>query len=53
VYALGMPVLGGHPEVPFDGLGHPIGQPMVKQGPIAPQLGEQLVGKTVPPQYGI
>ena len=53
VDALGVPVLGGHPEVPFDGLGHTVGQLVVEERPVAAQLGEQLVGKSVPPQGGI
>ena len=53
VDALCMPVLGGHPEVPLDGLGHAVSELMVKDRPLAAQLGEQLVGKSVPPQGGI
>jgi len=53
VDALGMSVLGGHPEVPLDGLRHAVGQLVVEQRPIAAQLGEQLVGKAVLPQGGI
>ena len=50
---LSVSVLGGHPEVPLDGLGHAIGELVVKERPLAAQLGEQLVGKTVLPQGGI
>ncbi len=53
VDALGVPVLGRHPEVPLDRLGDAVGQLMVEDRPIAAQLGEQIVGKTVPPQRGI
>ena len=50
VNALGMPVLGRHPEVTFDRLGHAVGELVVEDRPFAAQLGEQIVGKTVPPQ---
>ena len=53
VDALRVAVLGGHPEVAFDGLGDAVGQPVPEQGRVAPQLGEQVVGKSVPPQRGI
>ena len=53
VNALRMPVLGGHPEVAFDRLGDAVGQLVVKDRPLAAQLGEQIVGKTVLPQRRI
>ena len=53
VDALRVPVLGGHPEVPFDGFGDSIGELMVKDRTVTPKLGEQIVGKTVLPQGGI
>jgi hypothetical protein len=48
-----MPVLGRHPEVALDRLGHAIGQLVVEDRPFAAQLDEQIVGKTVLPQRSI
>jgi hypothetical protein len=53
VNALRMPVLGGHPEVAFDRLRDAFGQLVVKDRPVAAQLHEQIVGKTVLPQRRI
>ncbi len=53
VDALRVPVLGGHPEVTFDRLGDTVGELVMEDRPLAPELGEQIVGKTVPPQRGI
>jgi hypothetical protein len=50
VQSVGVPVLGGHPEVPLDGLGDAVGQFVVEERPVAAQLGEQIVGKAVAPQ---
>ena len=53
VNALRMPVLGRHPEVAFDRLRDAFGQLVVKDRPLAAQLDEQIVGKTVLPQRRI
>ena len=53
VDALGVPVLGRHPEVTFDRLGDTVGELVVEDRPLAAEFGEQIVGKTVPPQRRI
>jgi hypothetical protein len=53
VNSLGMPMLGRHPEVALDGLGDAIGELVMKDRPLAAQLNEEIIGKTVPPQCGI
>ena len=53
VNPLGMPMLGRHPEVAFDRLGDAVGELVVEDRLLAAQLGEQIVGKSVPPQRRI
>ena len=53
VNALGVPVLGGHPEVALNGLGHARGEFVMEDRPITSELGEQLVGKAIAPQRKI
>ena len=50
---LGVAVLGRHPEVALDGPCDAVGELVVKDRLLAAQFGEQIVGKTVPPQGGI
>ena len=45
VDALGVPVLGGHPEVPLDGLGHAVGQLVVEDRPLARSSANRSSGK--------
>jgi hypothetical protein len=45
-----VPVFGRHPEIALHGLGHAGRQVVTEKRPGAPQLGEQLVGKTITPQ---
>jgi hypothetical protein len=53
VNPLRVPVLGRHPEIPFDRLGDALGEFVVEDRPVAAQLDEQIVGKTVAPQRRI
>ena len=50
VNALGMPMLGRHPEVALNGLGDAVGELVMEDRPVTTQFGEQIIGKTVPPQ---
>ena len=53
VNALGVPVFCGHPEVALDGLGHSRREFVMKDRPVAAQLGEQVIGETIAPQREI
>jgi hypothetical protein len=49
----GVSVLGGHPEIALDFLGDTGREIVVEKWSVSPQVGEQIIGKTVAPQGGI